>query len=134
MIADSVFDYFRDERHISDIARLKAAGLQFSSVKEASSSEALAGKTIVVSGNFSISRDEVKRLIEANGGKNSSSVSSKTSYLLAGTKPGPEKIKKAAELGISVISEEEFMQMLPAGISASDSPAAGQTDVEPTLF
>ena len=134
VIADSVFDYFRDERHISDIARLKAAGLQFSSVKEASSSEALAGKTIVVSGNFSISRDEVKRLIEANGGKNSSSVSSKTSYLLAGTKPGPEKIKKAAELGISVISEEEFMQMLPAGIPASDSPAAGQTDVEPTLF
>ena len=134
VIADSVFDYFRDERHISDIARLKAAGLQFSSVKEASSSEALAGKTIVVSGNFSISRDEVKRLIEANGGKNSSSVSSKTSYLLAGTKPGPEKIKKAAELGISVISEEEFMQMLPAGIPASDSPTAGQTDVEPTLF
>ena len=134
VIADSVFEYFKDERHISDIARLKAAGLQFSSFKEASSSEALAGKTIVVSGNFSISRDEVKRLIEANGGKNSSSVSSKTSYLLAGTKPGPEKIKKAAELGISVISEEEFMRMLPAGITASDSPAAGQTDVEPTLF
>ena len=134
VIADSVYDYFKVEKHISDIDRLKAAGLQFSTMKEASSSEALAGKTIVISGNFSISRDEVKRLIEANGGKNSSSVSSKTSYLLAGTKPGPEKTKKAAELGIAVISEEEFMQMLPAGVPSSALPDSGQTDVEPTLF
>ena len=90
-------------------------------------SDALAGMTIVVSGNFSVPRDEMKRLIEANGGKNSSSVSGKTSYLLAGSKPGPEKMKKAAELGVRIISEEEFRNMLsrPAGPSADegqDSP------------
>lgn len=76
-------------------------------------SDALAGKTIVISGNFSVSRDEMKRLIEANGGKNSSSVSGKTSYLLAGIKPGPEKMKKAGDLGVRIISEEEFRNMLP---------------------
>ena len=98
---------------------------------KAAASDALAGKTIVISGNFSVSRDEMKRLIEANGGKNSSSVSGKTSYLLAGSKPGPEKMKKAEDLGVLIISEEEFRNMLPqadGGISAN-----GQT-AEPDLF
>lgn len=114
VIAESIFSYFRDERHLLEIQRLKAAGLKFSSDAPADSlSAALAGKTIVISGNFSISRDEMKALIEKNGGKNSSSLSSKTSYLLAGTKPGPEKMKKAETLGIEVIDEETFMSMLP---------------------
>ena len=69
--------------------------------------------TIVISGNFSVSRDEMKAMIERNGGKNSSSVSGKTTYLLAGSKPGPEKIKKAGELGIRVIGEDEFYALLP---------------------
>lgn len=72
----------------------------------------------------------MKRLIEDNGGKNSSSVSGKTSYLLAGSKPGPEKMKKAAELGIKVISEEELMNMLP-GTAETKSL---RSEEEPTLF
>lgn len=133
VIARSVYDFFRVPKHIDEIARLKEAGLRFSVEEPVASSDSLAGKTIVISGNFSVSRDEMKRLIEINGGKNSSSVSSKTSFLLAGSKPGPEKIKKAGDLGISIIGEEEFMAMIP-------SPGAGkpqekaEVDVEPTLF
>ena len=113
VIADSIFNYFRDERHLIEIQRLKAAGLKFSIDEPAENlSAALAGKTIVISGNFSISRDEMKALIEKNGGKNSSSLSSKTTYLLAGTKPGPEKMKKAADIGIEVIDEETFMRTM----------------------
>ena len=133
VIARSVYDFFRVPKHIDEIARLKEAGLRFSVEEPVASSDSLAGKTIVISGNFSVSRDEMKRLIEVNGGKNSSSVSSKTSFLLAGSKPGPEKIKKAGDLGISIIGEEEFMAMIP-------SPGAGKPQdkaedvVEPTLF
>lgn len=118
VIADSIFNYFKDERHLLEIQRLKADGLKFSMDEPAENvSAALAGKTIVISGNFSISRDEMKAVIEKNGGKNSSSLSKKTTYLLAGTKPGPEKMKKAADLGIEVIDEETFMSMLPGNAS-----------------
>jgi DNA ligase (NAD+) len=118
--AGSIYEYFRDERHIAEIARLKAHGLKFSmeSGEGSGVSDALAGRTIVVSGTFSISRDEIKALIEANGGKNAGSVSSKTSFLLAGDKPGPEKIKKCSELGIPVIDEAAFRQMLPSSVPA----------------
>ncbi len=136
VIARSVYDYFRDSRHLDDIERLKAAGLRFSMDEgSAPSSEVLAGKTIVISGNFSISREEMKKLIEANGGKNSSSVSGKTSFLLAGSKPGPEKIKKAGDLGVRIVSEDEFMEMLPDSQSreAADGDP-GLFEVEPTLF
>ena len=76
----------------------------------------------------------MKRLIEANGGKNSSSVSGKTSFLLAGTKPGPEKIKKATELGVKILSESEFLSLIP-GQEAVPPEAAGDVEpVEPTLF
>jgi len=115
VIAHSVSTYFEDARHAVEIGRLRAAGLQFemTAAENSLASEALSGKTIVISGNFSISRDEMKALIERHGGKNSSSVSSKTSFLLAGSKPGPEKIKKAEQLGIAVLSEESFMALLP---------------------
>ncbi len=144
VIADSIFNYFRDERHLIEIQRLKAAGLKFSIDEPAENlSAALAGKTIVISGNFSISRDEMKALIEKNGGKNSSSLSSKTTYLLAGTKPGPEKMKKAAEIGIEVIDEETFMRMLPGHVettvqtadgSVSDQDNAAEADFPADLF
>lgn len=114
VIADSILDYFSRPANREEVARLKAAGLKFS-VDNADSEDgsgALAGKTIVISGNFSISRDEMKTLIERNGGRNSSSVSGKTSFLLAGTKPGPEKMKKAERLGIQVIGEDDLMRML----------------------
>ena len=128
VIAESIFNYFRDPKHLSVIERLKAAGLQFSIEAAEASSDILAGKTIVISGNFSISRDEMKRTIEANGGRNSSSVSGKTSFLLAGSKPGPEKVKKAQDLGVRIISEEEFFEMLPAVEHVVEDNA------EPTLF
>ena len=127
VIAESVYNFFREAENIREIEALKAAGLRFSVETAAqAASDALKGKSIVISGNFSISRDDMKALIEANGGRNSSSVSSKTDYLLAGTKPGPEKLKKAAELGIPVIGEEEFMSMIPA----SSSPAIKADDEE----
>ena len=133
VIAESVFQYFRDSAHMDEISRLKAAGLQLSVEKAEAASDALEGKIIVISGNFSISRDEMKALIEKHGGKNSSSVSSKTSWLLAGEKPGPEKIRKAGELGVKVISEQEFFAMIPdSGPSETEVPAP--EDVEPTLF
>lgn len=142
VIAESIFSYFRDERHLIEIQRLKAAGLKFSSDALADNlSAALAGKTIVISGNFSISRDEMKALIEKNGGKNSSSLSSKTSYLLAGTKPGPEKMKKAVTLGIEVIDEEKFMSMLPGNAPQADAKtdkggesSEGEEDFPADLF
>ena len=130
VIAKSIFDYFRVERHCEEIRRLKAAGLQFSMDRQETVSRSLAGKTIVITGNFSISRDEMKALIEANGGRNSSSVSAKTTCLLAGTKPGPEKVRKAAQLGVPVISETEF-RALVSGASAEEDGRSGEggTDV-----
>ena len=132
VIAESVFAFFRNPRHLEEIGRLRAAGLQFSMEAEARSSELLEGMTVVISGTFSVSRDEMKRLVESNGGKNSSSVSAKTSFLLAGTKPGPEKVRKAEELGIRIVGEEAFRAM----VAAPGEPDGG-THQEPeqlTLF
>lgn len=123
IIARSVVDFFSDERHRFEIERLKAHGLIFvSKKKEAPASLALEGKVIVISGNFSISRDAMKELITMHGGKNSSSISGKTTYLLAGSKPGPEKIKKAGELGVQIIDEAEFMKLLPQSEAPVDQP------------
>lgn len=113
VIAESIYAFFRDEANIETIDRLKKAGLKFEvsdAPKKLSSS--LEGKTIVISGNFSVSRDDIKALISAHGGKNSGSVSGKTSYLLAGEKPGPEKIKKAESLGVEIIGEQAFREMI----------------------
>ena len=132
VIAKSVYQYFRNLDNLSEIQALEAAGLRFSIAEQAQKeSDSLAGKTIVISGIFSISRDDMKALIEAHGGKNSSSVSGKTDYLLAGEKPGPEKLKKAADLGVKVISESEFYAIT----GASTEPAKPIIeDIEPTLF
>ena len=113
VIADSIHDFFRDGSNIDTIARLKEAGLKFEAeAAQQKISSALEGKTIVISGNFSVSRDEIKALIVAHGGKNSGSISGKTAYLLAGEKPGPEKIKKAETLGIEIIDEQKFRKMI----------------------
>ena len=134
VIADSVYNFFREPENIQEIEALKAAGLRFSVETAQAASDALQGKSIVISGNFSISRDDMKALIEANGGRNSSSVSSKTDYLLAGTKPGPEKLKKAAGLGIPVIGEQEFMSMIPASPSPAPEEEKADEDGDWTLF
>lgn len=120
VIAESIYEYFADDSNKEIVERLKAAGLQFEvGTAPQKLSSGLDGKTIVISGNFSISRDEMKALIVAHGGKNSGSVSGKTSFLLAGEKAGPEKLKKAESLGVKVIGEAEFMEMIQ-GESPSD--------------
>ena len=142
VIARSVYDFLHAPAHIQLIARLRAAGLRFDGAgKDAAVSDALAGKTVVISGNFSISRERMKELIAAHGGKPGSSVSAKTAFLLAGTKPGPEKLKQCAKLGIPVVSEEEFRAMLPEGIpgqarneDGNPNDAGRQNIEEPTLF
>ena len=113
VIAESIYGFFRDEINLETVDRLKAAGLKFETdTKDEKVSNVLNGKTIVISGNFSVSRDEIKALIVSHGGKNSGSISSRTSFLLAGEKPGPEKIKKAESLGTPIISEDEFRKMI----------------------
>lgn len=129
VIAGSVFDYFHDPAQTEEVSRLRQAGLKFASApSEAAASDALKGMTIVVSGNFSVSRDKIKEIISANGGKAASSVSGKTTFLLAGSKPGPEKIKKCAELGIPVKSEEDLYALIPGMVPEEDTPN------QPTLF
>ena len=133
VIAQSVYDYMHRQEHLEEIFRLRAHGLKFA-VEQASAklSSALEGKTVVISGNFSISRDAMKELIVRHGGKNSSGVSGKTSFLLAGTKPGPEKLKKCEELGIPVLSEESFRALLPEEDGQEETPAeaaAGETQL-----
>ena len=130
VIAESIYDYFHDETNLEIIARLKESGLRFQmdAVQEKLSS-ALEGMTIVISGNYSISRDEMKALITAHGGKNSGSISKKTTYLLAGEKAGPEKLKKAEALGVKVIGEKELMEMLDITATIEE-----KEDTEPTLF
>ncbi len=115
-IADNIIAYFSDQENKDIIARLRQDGLQFET-KEASEpfvhSDKLQGQTIVISGTFAQhSRNEYKDLIEANGGKNSGSVSKNTSFILAGENMGPEKRKKAETLGVKLITEGEFLAML----------------------
>ena len=132
VIADSLLAWFADQRHAIEIERLKAHGLRFAMGEAQAASNALEGKTIVVSGVFSVSRDAMKELIARHGGKNSGSVSGKTSFLLAGENPGPEKVRKCEELGVPVLSEEAFRALLPE--EAEEAPEPKLFDDEPTLF
>lgn len=114
-IAQSVLDYFADESNRELVVRLASYGLQLSLSEEkmAARSEKLKGLTIVISGTFSKhSRDEYKTMIEQHGGKNSGSVSSRTHYILAGENMGPAKLEKAAKLGVKIINEDEFLNMI----------------------
>ena len=97
------------------IRRLRAAGLQFEAEARRLASEALAGRSFVVSGKFTRSRDEMKELIELHGGRNLAAVSGSVDYLVAGDKMGPAKLKKAEKLGVRIISEEEFIAMIEGG-------------------
>ena len=113
-VAESIIAYFNDTENLGILMRLRDAGLQFELNKEENQpvSQTLAGKSIVVSGVFSIPRDTVKELVEKHGGKNVSSISKNTAFVLAGEKMGPEKRKKAESLGIPIVSEEEFRTMI----------------------
>jgi len=114
-IASSVIGYFGEEHNQALIEKLQKVGLQFELSEEetATHSDKLEGMSFVVSGSFaSFSRDELKSIIEKNGGKNLSGVSSKTSYLVAGDKIGPSKLAKAEKLGVKIISEDDFKSMI----------------------
>ena len=114
-IAENIVKYFEDIRNLEILDRLRKAGVTLEAVSNQPSavSSILQGQTIVISGTFAQhSRDEYKEMIEANGGKNSGSVSKKTSFILAGENMGPEKRKKAEELGIRLVTEEEFLELI----------------------
>jgi DNA ligase (NAD+) len=112
-IAHSVIEYFSDSESLELIKTLKEFGLQFQTTKTEKNEGVFSRNTIVVSGVFSaFSRDEIKELIEQNGGKNGSSISSKTDFLVAGENMGPSKLKKAVDLGIKILSEDEFVKLL----------------------
>lgn len=114
-IAQSIIDWFANENNRNIIERLKKSGLrlEMDATESNKASDLLAGKTFVVSGVFAhFSRDGIKESIEANGGKVSGSISKKTDFVLAGDKMGPEKKKKAEDLGVAVIAEEDYLRMI----------------------
>ena len=114
-IAQSIVDFFAEERNRIIVERLRAAGLQMALTEEetASQTDKLMGKKVVISGVFAKhSREEYKAMIEQNGGKNVSSISSATSFILAGENMGPAKLEKARKLGIEIINEDQFLDML----------------------
>ena len=111
--AQSVFDYLHSPDNITRIDRLKLCGLKFAKEKTETVSDHLNGMTFVISGTFEHnSRDEIKALIEKHGGKMVSSISAKTSYLIAGDNMGPSKREKAEKLGIRMINEEETLKLI----------------------
>ena len=118
-IADAIREYFADAENLRIIGRLRQAGLQFEEAARELASEALAGRSFVVSGRFTRSRDEMKELIELHGGRNLAAVSGNVDYLVAGEKMGPAKLKKAEKLGIRILSEEEFLRM----VGEADAPS-----------
>ncbi len=111
-VAESITDFFNKNENVQIIKRLKNKGIQFEMKEKESTSVKLEGLSFVVSGTFSISRNELKKHIEDNGGKNLSSLSKNTSYLIVGDKMGPSKKTKAEKEGIKMISEEEFFKMI----------------------
>ncbi|MGZ9676085.1 NAD-dependent DNA ligase LigA [Flavobacterium sp. GNP001] len=114
-IAQSVMDFFQNEQNSITIQRLKGYGLQFELLENTNpnATNLLVGKTFVVSGVFEkFSRDELKKAIEDNGGKVGSSISAKTDYLIAGANMGPAKLDKAVKLNVSIISEDDFMNLI----------------------
>lgn len=127
-IADAILDYFADPENQRIIARLRKAGIRTEADTKVLRSESLAGKSFVISGKFSNhSRDELKELIEAHGGKNLSAVSANVDFLVAGEKMGPAKLQKATKLGIRLISEEELIAMIADAEAGEDSPAEAPT-------
>ncbi|MCX8483987.1 MAG: NAD-dependent DNA ligase LigA [Bacteroidia bacterium] len=112
-IAESVVQYFAEAKHRLGIERMKAAGLTFTAVQKESLGSGLSGKTLVISGVFAKhSRDEIKAMIEAHGGKVGSGVTGKTDYLVAGDGIGPSKLEKATQLGVNIIDEDTFLTLI----------------------
>ena len=116
VVAESIYKFFHNPDNLKMLERLRKAGLQFEARPESPEQNLLHGKKFVVSGTFQhFSREQIKEDIEHYGGEVSSSVSSKTDYLLAGEKPGPSKVAKAQALGVPIISEEDYLHMTGRG-------------------
>lgn len=127
-IAQAIIEYFADPVNLAIIERLRAAGLQFESEQAVRSSNILEGKNVVVSGKFSVySRDELKALIESHGGKNQSGVSGNTDFIVAGENMGPAKLQKAEKLGVTILTEQQFIELIEEGSSAVE-PTAPETE------
>lgn len=127
-IARSIIEYFADAENMRIVERLRSYGLQFQNQVQEGATDRLSGLNFVISGTFvHHSRDQLKELIERHGGRNLSGVSSNVNYLLAGQNIGPAKLAKASKLGIKMINEEEFMQMLgdESAVSTENMPVQG---------
>jgi len=133
-IAESVVSYFSETKNIELIARLKEIGLQFEIGEEEliGTSSLLEGLIFVISGTFNMSRNDLKKAIEKNGGKVGSSISKKTSYLIRGENMGPSKLKKAEDLNVSMISEDEFIKMIEQ--NTSDDSVVNNKPTQGSLF
>ena len=119
-IADAIIEYFADEENRSIIERLRSAGVQLEAEEKVLRSESLVGKSFVISGLFTLySRDELKEMIEANGGKNLAAVSANVDYVVAGRNMGPAKLQKAEKLGIKIITEQELVDMIGGAVVAT---------------
>ncbi len=145
-IADSILDFFNRAEHRETIERLRSYGLNLSTEKTAGTqSDVLGGKSFVVSGKFSISREELKEMIEKYGGRNVSAVSASTDYIIAGEAMGPAKAQKAEKLGVKVISETDFYEMIKGAENTSaetsmpkaegtEKNVKKDTDIQASLF
>lgn len=112
-IADAIVEYFSNDANLSIIERLRSAGLQFEVKDKVRESNALEGKSIVISGKFAgLSRDDMKALVEKHGGKNLAAVSANVDFIVAGDNMGPAKRQKAEKLGVKILSEAEFMALI----------------------
>jgi DNA ligase (NAD+) len=112
-IAQSILSYFSFSENLALIEGLQNVGLQFQSEAKTLHSNVLEGKICVISGTFeTFSRDELKDLIELNGGKSGASISAKTTFLIAGANMGPAKLQKATDLGVTLLSENEFIKLI----------------------
>ena len=122
-IAESIIAYFADKKNRAIIERLRDAGLQFEVKEKQQTSNALAGKNVVISGKFEgRSRDDMKALVEEHGGKNLAAVSANVDFIVAGENMGPAKRQKAEKLGITILNEEEFMALISSGEAIVNEP------------
>ena len=136
-IADAIIDYFADPVNLNIIEFLKASGLQFEAEATRRDSNILEGKNIVVSGKFTLhSRDELKALIEKNGGKNQSGVNANTDFVIAGENMGPAKLQKAEKLGIQILSESDFVEIIKGNTTIEEHQQTKNVEkvIQTTLF
>ena len=127
-IADAIVEYFSNEDNLSIIERLRTAGLQFEVKDKVRESNALEGKSVVISGKFAgMSRDDMKALVEKHGGKNLAAVSANVDFIVAGENMGPAKRQKAEKLGVKIIDETEFMAMIAQAETLETNESAEQT-------